>query len=128
MEADIEGSQRKVMVSSVAPLKPSHGDSGIALRDGKALPFVVRRGWSAPAGHFIETWYLVAPDSGEVLFEGPQREVLIWGLQSLTKLADEVLEPIPLEPGTYEIVFALDNVMGGKLQVEAIEAPAEAAA
>lgn len=128
MEADIEGAQRKVMVSSVAPLKPSHGDSGIAIRDGKTLPFVLRREWSAPAGHGIESWYLVEPESREVLYEGRQRQVQIWGLQSLTEIVDEVLEPIPLAPGSYEIVFALDNVMGGKLEVEATEAPAEEAA
>jgi hypothetical protein len=128
VEADIEGAQRKVLVSSVAPLKPSHGDSGIAIRGGKSLPFVVRREWSAPAGHCVETWYLVVPDTGEVLFEGPRREVQIWGLQSLTEIVDEVLQPIPLQPGDYEIVFALDNVRGGKLPVEATEAPAEAAA
>ena len=128
MEADIEGAQRKVLVSSAAPLKPSHGDSGIAVRGGNALPFVVRREWSAPAGHYVETWYLVAPESREVLFEGPQREVSIWGLQSLTELVDEVVRPFPLAAGTYEIVFALNNVLGGKVEVAAAEAPAEEAA
>lgn len=128
MEADIEGPQRKVLASSAAPLKPSHGDSGIAVRADKALPFVVRREWSAPAGHYLETWYLVAPDSREVLFEGPSREVSIWGLQGLTTLVDEVTTSFPLAPGTYEIVFALNSVLGGKLEVTAAEAPAEEAA
>lgn len=128
MQADIEGAQRKVLVSSVAPMRPSLGDSGIALRDGRTLPFTLRREWSAPAGHYVETWYLVAPESREVLFEGPAREVSIWGLQGLTALTSDVTEPIPLEPGTYEIVFALGGVMGGTLQVEAVDAPAEEAA
>jgi hypothetical protein len=128
MEADIEGAQRKVLVSSVAPLKPSHGDSGIAVRDGKALPFVLRREWSAPAGNYVETWFLVAPESREVVHEGPQREVSIWGLQGLTEFVDEVLMPFPLDPGNYEIVFALNSVLGGKLEVTASEAPAEEAA
>ena len=125
MEADINGAQRKVLVSSVAPLKPSHGDSGIALRNGRTLPFVLRREWSAPAGHYEETWYLVVPDSREVVFEGSRREVSVWGLQSLTEITDEVVEPITLEPGTYEIVFSLGSVMGGTLEVEAIAAPEE---
>ena len=128
MEADIEGLQRKVVVSSVAPLRPSHGDSGIAVRDGRSLPFVLRREWSAPAGHYVESWYLVVPATGEVLFEGPRRNVLIWGLQSLTELVDEVVESVAMEPGSYEIVFALNDVLGGKLPVEAVEAPEEEAA
>ena len=128
MEADIEGAQRKVLVSGVAPLRPSHGDSGVPVREGKALPFALRREWSAPAGHSVETWYLVIPSTGEVIHEGPRREVSIWGLQGLTELVDEVLTPFPLEPGVYEVVFALYNVLGGKLQVEATEVPAEEAA
>lgn len=128
MEADISGSQRKVVVSSIAPLRPSLGDAGVAIRDGRTLPFVLRREWSGPAGHQIETWYLVAPDTREVLYEGPRREVSIWGLQSLTEIVDEVTEPILLEPGSYEIVFSLDGGMGGTLEFEAVEAPAEEAA
>lgn len=128
MEADIEGPQRKVVVSSVAPLKASVGESGIAIRDGRSLPFVVRREWSAPAGRQIETWYLVAPDTREVLYEGPRKEVSMWGLQGLTEVVDEVLEPIPLAPGPYEIVFSLDGLMGGTLAFEAVEAPSEEAA
>ena len=128
MEALIEGAQRKVFVSSAAPLRPSHGPSGIPVRDGKTLPFVLRREWSAPAGHGVETWYLVVPSTREVVYEGPRKEISVWGLQSLTEVVDEVLAPIPLTPGAYEIVFALDNVMGGSLEIEAFEPPEEEAA
>jgi hypothetical protein len=128
VEADISGAQRKVLVSGIAPLKPSHGDAGVALRDGRSLPFVLRREWSAPAGRQIETWYLVVPATREVVYEGPRREVSLWGLQGLTEVVDEVVEPIPLEPGSYEIVFSLDGVMGGKLEFEAFDAPTEEAA
>lgn len=128
MEADINGAQRKVLVSGAAPLKPSLGDSGIALRAGRTLPFSVRREWSAPAGHYQETWYLVVPATREVVHEGPRREITVWGLQSLTEVVDEVVAPIRIEPGTYEIVFSLGNVMGGKLEVEATTAPEEEAA
>ena len=128
MEAEINGAQRKVLVSSVAPLKPSHGDSGIPVRAGRTLPFTLRREWSAPAGHYMETWYLVVPDTREVVYEGPRKEISVWGLQGLTAIADEVRAPIPLEPGTYEIVFSLGSVMGGKLEVEAVDVPEEAAA
>jgi hypothetical protein len=128
VEADVNGAQRKVLVSSAAPLKPSHGDSGIPVRDGRTLPFVVRRQWSAPAGHYQETWYLVVPGTREVVFEGPRREVSVWGLQSLTSISDEVRAAIPLEPGSYEIVFSLGSVMGGKLEVAAVDVPEEEAA
>jgi hypothetical protein len=128
MEADVNGAQRKVLVSNAAPLKPSHGDGGIALRAGRSLPFVLRREWSAPAGHYEETWYLVVPATREVVFEGPRRELLIWGLQSLTEVVDEILEPISMQPGTYEIVFSLGGVMGGTLEIEAADAPEEEAA
>lgn len=125
MEAEINGSQRKVLASGVAPLKPSHGDGGIAVRNGRTLPFVLRREWSAPAGHYQETWYLVVPKTREVIYEGPIREVSVWGLQSLTAIADEVREAISLRPGSYEIVFSLGSVMGGTLEVDAVDAPEE---
>jgi len=128
MEADLEGPQRKVVASRVFPLKRSHGDSGIPLRRGRTLSFVISREWSAPAGHYVEGWYLVDPETREVLFEGPQREITVWGLQSLTEFRDEVTEPIRLSPGTYLVVFSLGGLMGGQVEVEATEAPAEEAA
>lgn len=122
MEAQISGTQRKVMTSSVRPAKLAHGDSGIALRDGRALPFRVERSWSAPAGVYPEQWFLVRPDSREVLYEGPAVERPIWGLQGLTEVVDEVAEPFALEPGSYLVVFSLGGHMGGQLEVDAAEA------
>ena len=127
MEAEINGNQRKVVTSRAAPLRHAFGSSGIPTRDGRTLPFKVIREWSAPAGHYVERWYLVDPGTREVLYEGPARETLIFGLQSLTELVDEVTEPITLGPGNYSIVYALDGINGGEFEVEAIEAPAEAA-
>lgn len=121
MEAQISGTQRKVMTSSVRPVKLSHGDSGIPLRDGRTLPFSVERSWSAPAGMYAEQWFLVRPDTREVLYEGPSVERAIWGLQGLTEVADDVTEPVALEPGTYLIVFSLGGYMGGQAEVEAVE-------
>jgi hypothetical protein len=126
--ADIDGHQRKVVMSEVRPDRVAHGEAGIPLRAGKTLPFVVTRAWNAPAGHYSETWYLVHPETREVLFEGPTRPVLIWGLLSWTELTDEVSERFPLGPGTYLLVFALGGVMGGQTEVRATEAPAEEAA
>ena len=129
MEADIAGLQRKVLTAAVAPVKVSHGESGIALRDGTSLPFRVTRSWSAPAGVYPEGWYLVDPATSEVLYEGPAHPAEpILGLQAPTEVVDEVTEPIPLQPGAYLIVFALGGVKGGELEVQATELPSEEAA
>jgi hypothetical protein len=128
MEADIGGSQRKVVVSSVRPLDSRLVSSDIALRRGRTLPFVVTRAWSAPAGVYTEQWFLVDPESREVLHESVGREMLIWGLQSLTEVTDEVATPIELDPGTYLVVFSLGGLQGGELEVQASEPPAEEAA
>lgn len=128
MEADISGHQRKVVASEVRPARVAHGRSGITLKGGRSLPFVVSRKWNAPAGNYPEQWFLVEPESREVLYEGPVREVLVFGLQSLTEAADVVNESLALSPGTYLIVFALGGIMGGQIEVEASEPPAEEAA
>jgi hypothetical protein len=125
--ADIDGHQRKIVMSAVRPAHAADGDSGIALRRGRTLPFSVTRAWNAPAGHYTEGWYLVDPKTREVLYEGPQKTILIWGLQSWTEFTDEVDESISLAPGTYWIVFALGGVMGGQVDVPAAEAVAETA-
>lgn len=128
MEAEISGHQRKVFSSVVRPARAIHGRSGIALKGGRSLPFIVSRKWNAPAGNYPEQWFLVEPSSREVLFEGPVREVSVFGLQSLTEVADVIDDPIRLSPGTYLIVFALGGIMGGQIEVEASEPPAEEAA
>lgn len=127
MEADIHGHQRKVGRSSIRPVRRLDGDTGISIRKGKTLPFAVTREWNAPAGHYLEQWFLIDPETKEVLYESATAEVEIWGLQSLTALATEVSEPIGLEPGTYAVVFSLAGIKGGELEFEASEAAAEAA-
>jgi hypothetical protein len=117
--ADIDGHQRKIVAASVRPAKAAHGDHGIALRGGRTLPFVVTRGWNAPAGNYIEAWYIINPETREVLFEGPSRRASVWGLLSWTEFTDTVDDPVPLEPGSYELVFALSGLLGGRLPVEA---------
>jgi hypothetical protein len=127
MEADISGTQRKVVAHEVRPQRSTLGASGIPVTGGITMPFRVTRSWSAPAGHYLERFYLIDPNTREVLFEGPQHEVLIWGLQSLTEVADEIRAPLELPPGTYAVVFALGGVMGGEFEVEATEVGEEAA-
>jgi hypothetical protein len=128
VEAEIGGLQRKVVTSAVRPEELSWGDSGIALRRGRTLPFRVERAWSAPAGVYSEQWFLVQPETREVLYESTLRRTPIWGLQGLTELADEVSSPLDLDPGTYLVVFSLGGVKGGEIEVEAAEPPAEEAA
>jgi hypothetical protein len=128
MEADISGSQRKVLVSSITPVRRNLGEAGIPVRDGKTLPFRVTREWSGPAGRYVERFYLIEPQSREVLFEGPAIERSIWGLQGLTSFETEVRDPISLPPGTYAIVFSLGGMLGGEFPAEAFEVSAEEAA
>jgi len=128
MQADINGPQRKILSAAVRPAKAVHGTDGIAVRNGRTLGFIVTRGWSAPAGYYSEQWFLVKPDTGEVLFEGPAETRLVWGLQSRSEFVDQIETPIALQPGTYQVVFALDRLRGGELDVQAVEAPAEEAA
>lgn len=127
MEADISGMQRKTLTSAVRPALANHGLTGIPLQEGKTLPFIVERGWSAPAGTYSEAFYIVNPKTSEVLYESPVREEAIWGLQALTDLRDEVTHHITLEPGQYQIVFSLGGARGGELEVEAFEVAEEAA-
>lgn len=127
MEADISGPQRKVKVSWVRPAKAAHGTEGITVRDGQTLPFVVHREWLAPAGYYQEQWFLIDPSTREVLYEGGAVQRSIRGLQALTACEDVVSEPVVLQPGRYQLVFALGGLQGGELDVEVAEAPAEAA-
>jgi len=127
MEADIAGPQRKVKVSWVRPAKAGDGLEGITIRDGVSLPFVVHREWLAPAGNYQEQWFLIDPDSREVVYEGATRLRFILGLQALTECEDTIDVPLALAPGRYQIVFALGGLQGGELDVEVTEAPAEAA-
>ncbi|MDQ3941454.1 MAG: hypothetical protein M3238_08900, partial [Actinomycetota bacterium] len=75
-----------------------------------------------------EQWFLVDPQTKEVLYEGPSVVRLIWGLQSLTEFTDEVAEEVVLEPGTYLVVFALGGLKGGEVEVEARAAAEPSAA
>ena len=127
MEADIRGHQRKVIWQTVAPNKIAHGFTGIPTKNGASLPFRVKRTWSAPAGHYVEQWYVVDPKTREVLFESPPGEVHLMGLQAPTTLTDEVTDGIRLKTGSYLLVYALGGVSGGEFEVEAVEVEAEAA-
>ena len=119
-EADIDGHQRKIVNAEVRPLSRDHGDSGIPVKDGRTLPFVVDRAWNAPAGVYQEQWFVVEPESREVLYEGPREFQKISGLLSWTAVTDEVTESFELAGGNYLIFFALGGIMGGQAEVAAM--------
>ena len=115
------------MRSRIRPTKTGHGSEGIAVRDGKTLPFTVARGWNAPAGYYPEAFYIVDPKTGEVYYESLREVRLIWGLPSVTDVDSEVAEPIELAVGTYQVVFALGGIKGGEATVEVFEVDSRAA-
>lgn len=119
--ADISGTQRKVVDHHVRPARLSQGTEGIPLRGGKTLAFTVSRSWSAPAGIYDEGFFLIDPESREVLFEGPSVERSVQGLQSMTEFVETIDTPVALTPGKYAVVFALGGIMGGEFPVEAFE-------
>lgn len=128
MEADINGPQRKILVARVRPAKTAHGSEGIAIRDGKTVPFEVTRSWSAPAGYYPEQWFLVNPQTREVLYESAAVTRRIFGLQSPTEVIDVVDEPFELAAGTYQVVFALGGLKGGETDVPVTSVEAASAA
>ena len=75
----------------------------------------------APAGQYPEQWFLVDPSTREILYEGPQQRLLIWGLAAWTDASTEVAGGFALAPGDYQIVFALGGVMGGEAPVTTTE-------
>jgi hypothetical protein len=120
VEADVAGLQRKLVRVVTRPVDPLYGYEGIPVEENKTLPFMVTRSWSAPAGRYLERWFLVEPGTSTVVFEGPIRDdVLIWGLQAPTTLTDRLMNPIPLEPGPYLLVFALGGHKAGEVPAEA---------
>ena len=127
--ADIDGDQRKLLAGEVRPARLSHGESGIPVLDGETLPFVVERRWNAPAGYYPEQWFLIDPATQEIIYEGAEKRVLIMGLATWTDVSDPCPGGFRLEPGKYQIVFALGGVKGGEVDVEAVtvEEPGRAA-
>ena len=119
--ADIDGNQIKILTGGVRPARLSHGENGIPVEAGVTLPFVVERRWNAPAGYYPEQWFLIDPTSREILYEGPEQQLLIWGLASWTDATTEVPGGFALTPGDYEIVFALGGTRGGEAAVSTTE-------
>ena len=114
-------------MSRVRPTRSAVGTEGIVVKDGWTLPFEVYRAWSAPAGHYPEQWFLVNPETREVLYESPTPVRAMFGLQAPTEVTDVVETPLELAEGKYQIVFALGGLKGGEIEVVASSGAASAA-
>lgn len=106
----------ELVKAKVAPAdKP--WESSIHVRDGHTLPFIVERGWSGPAGSYVEHWS-IRRGGREVIYQGPTRTVRVWSMQAITEFTDHVDEPIELEPGTYQLVFVVEGRFMGARDIE----------
>ena len=99
MQADINGPQRKVLVATVRPAKTAHGASGIALRRGRTLPFVIYRQWSAPAGYYPLFTDLPKAKSLED-YERLAPWAAFWGARSTSRSSRQPRRPPDRLPAT----------------------------
>lgn len=100
-------------------------EEGIVLAGGRTQPFVVERSWAGPAGHYIEQWSI--RKGPEVLYRSQAKSIAVRGMQSISTFADEVTEPLELEPGTYKLVFVVEGRFMGSADVEVSARDSEAA-
>lgn len=100
-------------------------EEGIDTVDGKTLPFILERSWSGPAGNYIERWS-IRRSMQEIIYQSDPQYIFVRGIQSITKHADRVDQPISLEPGAYRLVFVVDGYFMGAADIEV--APAGSAA
>lgn len=101
-------------------------DQGIPVVDGQARPFLVERSWIGAMGHYWEKWSIRKKD-GEVVLEGEPIQVFVRGFQSVRTFTDRVDKPFALEPGKYELVFHVDDILMGSAEIEAKSASTAAA-
>lgn len=100
-------------------------EEGIAIAEGKTLPFLMERSWSGPAGNYVEQWS-IRRAMGEIIYQGEPKYVFVRGIQSATLHVDQVDEPFSMEPGTYRLVFVVEGFFMGAAEIQV--APAGSAA
>lgn len=103
--------------AKVAPVERPW-EEGIPLEDGRSRPFTVERGWSGPAGTYIEQWTLLR-EGRYVVAQSKPRYIKVRGVQSVSVEVDRFDRPIPMEAGTYDLVFVVEGYRMGAVQVEA---------
>lgn len=111
--------------AKVAPADRPY-DQGIELEDGRTKPFIVERSWIGPMGHYWEQWSIRGKD-GEVVVQGDQRQIFVKGFQSIRTFSDRVDRPVALQPGKYDLVFHVENIFMGSVEIEAVAASSAAA-
>lgn len=111
--------------AKVAPADRPY-EKGLEVADGRARPFVVERSWLGPMGHYWEQWS-IRREGGEVVLEGPRKEIFVKGFQSIRTFTDTVEAPLSLEPGKYELVFHVEGVLMASVDIEARAPSSEAA-
>jgi hypothetical protein len=103
--------------AGVRPVARSE-ETGILIEGGRTRPFVVERGWSGPEGHYNEEWS-IRKGGREVLYQTEPRLIFIRGVQSVTSYTDTVEERIRLDPGDYQLVFLIEGMYMGHIDIPA---------
>lgn len=91
--------------------------TGIVLEGGLSRPFLVERGWSGPAGYYLECFAISR--GAEVAFRSLPRQIFVRGPQTVTRHSDLVEEGVRLEEGAYQLTFYADDVAVDAVAVEA---------
>ena len=118
---DGEQMPRQILVELVrAGVRPEGRpeETGIPISGGVTRPFEVERGWSGVAGHYNEEWS-IRRGGKEILYRSEPRLIFIRGVQSVTSYTDVVDESIRLEPGSYHLVFLIEGMYMGHIDIEA---------
>ncbi|MGH2722450.1 MAG: hypothetical protein ACRDJO_12750 [Actinomycetota bacterium] len=93
-------------------------EEGILLEDGRSRPFTVERGWSGPAGTYVEQWAILR-EGRYVVHQSKPGYIFVRGPQAVSREADRVDKPIAMEPGTYDLVFVAEGFRMGSVKIEA---------
>jgi hypothetical protein len=112
---------REILVELVrAGVRPEgHPEAtGILVSGGRTRPFVVERGWSGAEGYYNEEWS-IRKGGRQVLYQTEPRLIFIRGVQSVTTYTDTVDERIRLEPGDYQLVFLIEGMYVGHIDIRA---------
>jgi len=115
----------ELIKARVAPLESPHQD-GLVILSGRVAPFLVERGWAGPSGSYWEQWS-IRKGNREIVHQGEMRQIYVRGIQSITSYTDEVQTPITLEPGEYQLVFIVEGLFMGSVEIQATEKPSAAA-
>jgi hypothetical protein len=92
---------------------------GIVVEEGQTRPFLVERGWSGPAGTYVEQWSILR-DGRYVVHQSKPKLISVRGMQTVSTVVDRVDRPIALEPGEYDLVFVVEGYRMGDTKIRAL--------